>query len=449
MRKWIVLLAIVAVASISIALSYPLFYHQAEESNNAVMNDLSTLRMNSLKAEQERGDMEIPPREAPSDDKEEVGTESEIADAEELPSAEQTPAREEVASKKTTDALEETSLESGVDGNGQKDQSVEEEKTALKEDPKIQADLLEEVAPEESESGEQSESAERQRTDMMDTAQKTEEPFAPSEASPSPTPRVPDIRELILDIDLRSLATMAPEQTFGARSANAVEAAPTPTPDRGIRTSALAYEYLEKRELDESLILPELKDIYEINHDLVGWLYIEDTVIDYPVVQSEDSEFYLKHDFYGNENVNGQIILDTRCDPYTPSYNLVISGHHMKNGSMFGDLPKYQDKGYWEKHRFFEWDTLMDRKKYVIFATFYSADYDEDEEGFRYNADIQYKLDAEQWLGEIRENQLFDTGVDVQFGDEFITLTTCYRVRHKNGRFVVVARRIREGEDFQ
>ena len=147
--------------------------------------------------------------------------------------------------------------------------------------------------------------------------------------------------------------------------------------------------------------------------------------------------------------MNGQIRLDTLCDPYTPSYNLVISGHHMKNGSMFGNLPLYATKSYWEKHKLVEFDTLMERKQYVVFAAFYSADYDEDEAGFRYNANIEYKIDANQWLEEVHQNQLYDTGVDTGFGDEFITLTTCNRARHRNGRFVVVARRIREGETFE
>ena len=224
---------------------------------------------------------------------------------------------------------------------------------------------------------------------------------------------------------------------------------PSPTPDRTIRTGALAYKYLEKVELDESRILPELREIYELNKDLVGWISIKDTLVDYPVVQTEDSQYYLEHDFYGNSNMNGQIILDSNADPYTPSYNLVISGHHMQNGSMFGDLPEYRNKNYWEKRKFVEFDTLMARKQYVIFAVFYSADYDEDEEGFRYNADIQYRLDTRHWLEEIEENKLYDTGIDVAYGDEFITLTTCNRVLHKNGRFVVVCRRIREGETFE
>ena len=211
----------------------------------------------------------------------------------------------------------------------------------------------------------------------------------------------------------------------------------------------MAYRNLSKVTLDEEKILPELKDIYARNHDVVGWLDIFGTVINYPVVQSEDTDFYLSHDFYGNENRNGQLILEPQCDPYTPSYNLVISGHHMANGSMFGNLPLYKDKSYWESHKLLEFDSLMERNRYVIFAAFYSADYDEDEEGFRYSADLQYKVDAEPWLEEVAANQIYETGVDVKFGDEIITLTTCYKNLRKNGRFVVVARRIREGETIK
>ena len=262
---------------------------------------------------------------------------------------------------------------------------------------------------------------------------------------PTPTP-TPGIMDLILGFP--PTPTPTPRITPTPLDTGPTPQ-PSPTPNRRVYTGPLPYPLKEKVELDPDAILPELKEIYELNHDLVGWITIPDSVIDYPVVQRADSDFYLDHDFYGEENINGQIILDTRCDPYTPSYNLVISGHHMKNGSMFGDLPQYARKGYWEKHKVLEFDTLMSRKQYVVFASFYSADYDEDEEGFRYNVDIQYDIDVDQWMEQIRENQNYDTGIDVEFGDEFITLTTCNRARHRNGRFVVVCRKIREGETFE
>ena len=269
----------------------------------------------------------------------------------------------------------------------------------------------------------------------------------PALATPVPTqePGVAgggdDISRYILNY---GMITPTPRPTSTPRPA----AEPEPTADREVRTGALAYPMKEKVYLDESRILPELKDIYEINHDLVGWIHIPDSNVDYPVVQTPDNDYYLTHDFYRQENKNGQIILDYRCDPYTPGYNLVISGHNMLNGTMFARILYYASSNFWNYHKVVEFDTLMERRRYVVFAAFYSADYDEDEEGFRYSADIQYRQDAEAWLQEIEENRLYKTGIDVRFGDEFITLTTCTTQNRKDGRFVVVCRRIREGENY-
>jgi SrtB family sortase len=277
----------------------------------------------------------------------------------------------------------------------------------------------------------------------------TEGATAPGAPTPAPTPTPePTLEPNYWDLSKYYATTPTPSPTPRVEEGGPT-VAPTPTPDRSIRNGPLPYALKDKVVLDKASMLPELKDIYALNDELVGWINIPDTVIDYPVVQAEDGEYYLSHDFYGEENINGQIILDALCDPYTPSYNLILSGHHMKNGSMFGGLPEYRNKSYWEKHKLLEFDSLMERKVYVVFACFYSADYDEDETGFRYNAVIDYKMDADRWLEEIEENQLYDTGIQREFGDEFITLTTCDRARHRNGRFVVVGRRIREGEMFE
>ena len=263
-------------------------------------------------------------------------------------------------------------------------------------------------------------------------------------ADRSPT-RTPGLMDLIIDDVIVPTATPCASSTPVP-----VTPSPSPTPDRSARYDVQTYKAKPKVTLDEDKILPELREVYALNHDLVGWLFIEDTNIDYPVVQSkEDRTFYLSHDFYGNSNSNGQIIMEDNCDPYTPSYNLVLSGHHMNSGAMFGRLGYYKDKNYWETHKIIEFDNLMARKRYVIFGAFYSADYNDYEKGFRYSADIQYRMDADLWLEKIRENQIYETGIEAEFGDEFITLTTCDHTKRSNGRFVLVARRIREGETFQ
>lgn len=277
---------------------------------------------------------------------------------------------------------------------------------------------------------------------------------ASARISESPASELPEVTYMVIT-DIMALIldppeTPAPSATHAPTPSPVptAEPAPTQTPDRFARTGALSYDSLEKIVFDEGKILPELREIYELNHDLIGWLTIPGTNIDYPVVQTQNTAFYLDHDFYGKENVNGQIILEPKCDPFTPSYNLVISGHRMNSGAMFGNLNAYAKQDYWAQHKTIEFDTLMQRRTYVVFGVFYSADYDEHEEGFRYNADIRYRIDAENWLSEVAENALFDTGVDARFGDEFLTLTTCVKTSY-TGRFVVVARRIREGETIE
>ena len=196
---------------------------------------------------------------------------------------------------------------------------------------------------------------------------------------------------------------------------------------------------------DESRILPEYKALYEENRDLVGWLKIDGTMVDYPVLQREDEEYYLTRDFYGNNNANGQLILDAQCDPFTPDMHLVISGHDMKSGKMFGTLQKYASERFGRQHPIIEFDSLFWQGRYRLIAAFQTWDYHKRADGFRYNVNIRYRLELMKYLEELDQIKLYDTGVPVEFGDQLITLSTC-STQTDDGRFVVVARRLREGE---
>lgn len=255
----------------------------------------------------------------------------------------------------------------------------------------------------------------------------TEEPAAPASDAPTPEPTA----------EPTEAPTPIPEPT----------AEPTATPDRRVNSGPKTWDELEKVPLDESKILKQYRELYKTNNDMVGWMTIPGTKIDYPVMQREDEDYYLSHDFFHKENINGLLILDSNCDPYTPSYNLVVSGHNRKNGTIFSNLTEYYNNWRnWSAHKIIQFDSLMEQRTYVVFAAFFAADYAANEEGFRYNANIRYRVDATQWLSEVRAYQLYDTEIDVEFGDEFLTLTTCNSSKRKNGRFVVVARRVREGE---
>lgn len=428
-----VLLILIAVACIGVALSYPIRYKLELDSNNNELEELSNMRRKVMEEQHIGMDAEAQtPEAAPPERAQAPETTGEPAP--------EPPAQTEAAQPEAPAATE----------------AAQPQPETVTQSPEVPAQP-EEAQPEAPAQPEVTEAAAQPDTvtrppEMPTQPEEAQPEAAQTEAAAQPPERdavtappvtpTPGIMDLLLDDAFISTptprATSTPTPTPGP--------SPSPTPDRSIRNGPSTYKDKQKIRLDENSILPELKDIYALNNDLVGWLYIDDTNIDYPVVQSDDRTFYLSHDFYGRSNANGQIILEDKCDPYTPSYNLVLSGHHMNSGAMFGRLGKYKDKAYWETHKIVEFDTLMARKRYVIFGAFYSADYNENEEGFRYSADIQYKMDADMWLDEIKANQIYDTGVKVEFGDEFITLTTCDHSRRHNGRFVVVARRIREGE---
>ena len=473
MRIARILLVIVAVVCLGVALSYPIRYRQAQEKNDTDLGDLAQMRQQARQSEVDSTQDDVVFPALPGRFADDLGDEAVVPDGESGSESETEEAISGAGGDVGRASGGSASVAAGGNGGDASEPAISPEGSSVRAvDGGTESDEgVSEAVDGGTESGEGASEAvsgsagqraeDRQHgTENAEAAgpvEGLEGTFAPVEAAaptpePTPTPKPTPTPEPTREPnywDLGKYYAPTPEPTPTPKPVQTSIVAPTPTPDRSIRNGPLPYALKEKAMLDETAILPELKDIYALNKDLIGWINIPDTVIDYPVVQAENGEFYLSHDFYGEENVNGQIILDMLCDPYTPSYNLVVSGHHMKNGSMFGSLPLYRTKSYWAQHPFLEFDSLMERKIYVIFACFYSADYDEDETGFRYNAIIDYKIDADRWLAEIEENQLYDTGIEREFGDEFITLTTCDRARHRNGRFVVVGRRIREGESFE
>lgn len=203
------------------------------------------------------------------------------------------------------------------------------------------------------------------------------------------------------------------------------------------------------------VILDEYKEAYSINSDMRGWLKITDTVIDYPVMQNEDENYYLYKDFYKNESASGALILDndseagigTKENGYdiAPTTNTIIHGHTMKNGTMFGNLKKYKEKEYFEDHKIIEFSSLYEHREYEVISVFFSQVYKTtDTESFKFynffNAKTQEELDY--WIDNISKLNVHDVEIDAELGDEFLTLTCCaYHV--ENGRFVVVAKRIK------
>jgi sortase B len=194
-----------------------------------------------------------------------------------------------------------------------------------------------------------------------------------------------------------------------------------------------------------STILPEYADLYLMNSDIVGWIRIEDTNVNYPVMQTPYSpDYYLKRDFNKESNNNGCIYVREQCDVFAPSDNLTIYGHNMRSGAMFANLFKFKDKSFWETHKTFTFDTLLEHHTYEIIAVFKTTA--SVGRGFAYHHFVNAKdeADFDQFIATCKKLAFYDTGVSAVYGDKLITLSTC-EYSQTNGRLVVVAKRVTEG----
>ena len=179
--------------------------------------------------------------------------------------------------------------------------------------------------------------------------------------------------------------------------------------------------------------------LYEQNNDFVGWIYIDGTNINYPVMQTPDNpDYYLKHSFEKTWSDYGVPYLDEAC-VIGQSNNLVIYGHHMSNGSMFCDLELYSDPAFCMEHPVIRFDTLSSFGEYEVIAVFR---YNTNQETFRYDREVNMDEGRFSWfIEQVHARELFSTGKDASFGDQLLTLSTC-EYTYKNGRLVVVARKV-------
>ncbi len=197
-------------------------------------------------------------------------------------------------------------------------------------------------------------------------------------------------------------------------------------------------------------VLNPYRDSFLANGDMAAWLRIEDTAIDYPVMWTpSDETYYLYRDFDKTENKNGCLILDTDSCLDPLSTNLIIHGHNMKSGAMFGSLTDYEDEAFYREHRRITLYTETLQRNYEVIAVFRSQVYKKTDEVFKFYKFFQADTAGEfdDFYQNIKALSLYDTGITAEFGDHFLTLSTCvYHV--EQGRFVVVAKEVESGDAF-
>lgn len=191
--------------------------------------------------------------------------------------------------------------------------------------------------------------------------------------------------------------------------------------------------------IDDTILL-EYQALYEINRDMVGWIEIEGTAINYPVVQTPTKpNFYLRRNFYKEDATCGTIYAREACNVSLPSDNVTLYGHNMRNGTMFADLHKFKDKSFWNDHRYVFFDTLHEYRTYEIFAIFKTtADLTK---GFSYHVYDTFATEKafNEYVTTCQNLSLYDTGIEPVYGDKLLTLSTCDK-SISDGRLAVVCR---------
>jgi sortase B len=282
-------------------------------------------------------------------------------------------------------------------------------------------------------------------------------------------------RSLILTITIIMCTVMA----VGCRQEDEpAEAATVAKPSSLSVNIPVTNEAVSENEPEPEPPVPLAKydEVLKINPYVAGWLNIEGSKIDAPVVYTPGSQnYYLRRALDGTDAQMGTLFIAVNWRD--ENNNTLIYGHNMKDGTAFGSLLKFEDPEYGLNHNIIRFDTLYEEKEYELYGVFYSQVYvedleteedraeadeavesgevdligdigyddpyrvekDEDNGRFRfyYYTDLSDEDDFEYFARSVKERALYDTGVTAEWGDEFVTLTTCsYQV--KNGRFVVV-----------
>ncbi|MFJ7404582.1 MULTISPECIES: class B sortase [unclassified Lysinibacillus] len=180
-------------------------------------------------------------------------------------------------------------------------------------------------------------------------------------------------------------------------------------------------------------IRPQFHDLLAVNDHIVGWISVDNTKLNNPILHADNNEFYLNHNYKDRESRAGSVFMDYRNDALDISRNTILYGHAMKDGTMFGSLKNYLNQDYANAHRTIYLDTLYEGYDVEVFAAYETTiDF--------YYIETEFKTDEDfiQFIGEVQKRSTIDMNVDVGPDDKIITLSTCKdSVMSDDHRFVV------------
>jgi len=175
----------------------------------------------------------------------------------------------------------------------------------------------------------------------------------------------------------------------------------------------------------------DLNALRQVNPDVVGWIYIPNSQINYPLMQGEDNTFYLEHTWEGNVNPYGSIFLESRNSPGLTDFNTILYGHNMLNGSMFAGLSNYAYQWHWEWNRYVYIVTDAGVFRYEIFSSYFA-----DVESATYGLSFHQLETRKNFIAHALENSQIDTGIIPEPTDRIITLSTCTGMGYESRRVV-------------
>ncbi len=212
-----------------------------------------------------------------------------------------------------------------------------------------------------------------------------------------------------------------------------------------IRQEVISEEKTEEAPPINNAVIDKIKKMQQENSDVKAWIQIEGTNINYPLLQANDNDYYLTHNYKKQYASSGSIFINNNCNIKNQNSNVIIYGHYMKNGTMFADLWKYEKKDFYQKHPIVKITTDESEAEYEIIVAFKSRVFYQDEKNvFRFYKYYNFENEEQynEYINNCKKIQFYDTEKQAQFGEQLITLVTC-EYSQQNGRMVVVAKKLK------
>jgi sortase B len=184
---------------------------------------------------------------------------------------------------------------------------------------------------------------------------------------------------------------------------------------------------------------PQFHSLLGMNRDITGWIRLDDTPIDYPILQAQDNNYYLDKNYKKQSTRAGSIFMDFRNNVELGSRNTILYGHDMKDGSMFGNLKKYLQTHFFNQHRLLYYDTLYESYEAEVFSVYRTTT-----DFYYIQTDFSSKTEYASFIKNIQDRSIFQTGITLTEDDSILTLSTCdYELDPDKGRLVVHAKLIK------